>query len=187
MAEIITELVASNALAGFIIIFVARVIDVSLGVFRLLFLNRGYPKLAALTGFFEVTVYIIALGSILSGGQLTGMNIVAYAGGYAAGNIVGAYIEEKMAVGYIVIQIFPPAKLCDQLVERLRAENFGVTRLMGEGRSGPREVLIVTAKRKDQNYILKLMNEMSPTMFFNISDARSIHGGTFPRRKASKK
>lgn len=177
------ETIMANPVYGYFFIFTARVVDVSLDVFRLLMLTRGYAPAAAFIGFFEVSVFVLALGTVISGGLGDPLKIVAYAGGFATGNIVGAFIEEKMALGYVVIHLFPENSCCGELTALLRERNYGVTRISGEGRFGPRDVLIITAKRKDLPYILKKMDEVAPDMFFNISDIRSIHGGVFPRRR----
>lgn len=83
----------------------------------------------------------------------------------------------------MIMHVFPAMSNCDELIARLRKENFGVTKIAGEGSSGIREVLIVTAKRKNVPNILKTINAVEPDTFFNISDIRSIHGGIFPRRR----
>lgn len=175
------EIINANPVWGYFFIFFARVTDVSLQVFRLLMLTRGYALLAAIIGFFEVGIFVMALGVVFAGGLDDPLKIVAYAGGFATGNMVGLFIEEKMALGYAVIQVFPSRNCCGDLISRLRENNFGVTKLVGEGRSGPRDVLMVTVKRKDLRKIVRIMDQLAPGAFFNISDIRSIHGGVFPR------
>lgn len=177
------ETLIANPVNGYLFIFFARVIDMSLDVFRLLLLTRGYAVRASVIGFVEVSVFVLALGMVFSGGLTDPLKILAYAAGFATGNLVGSFIEEKMALGYIVIQVFPPNHCCDNLITHLRERNFGVTRITGEGKTGPRDILLVTTKRKNQPELLKIFNDMSPEMFFNISDIRSIHGGIFPRHR----
>jgi len=177
------DFIANNPLYGYLFIFCARVTDVSLDVFRLLMLTRGYAIPAALIGFVEVAIFIMALGTVMAGGVNDPWKVAAYAGGFATGNLVGLFIEEKMALGYVVIHIFPTRQCCSELLPRLRDNNYGVTSLTGEGRSGPREILVVTVKRKDLSHVLELIDEVEPETFFNISDVRSIRGGVFPRHR----
>lgn len=179
----ILETLFFNPVYGYLLIFAARVVDVSLDVLRLLMLTRGYYMVAAIFGFFEVAVFVLVLGAVISGGSMDPLKIIAYAGGFATGNIVGALIEEKTAVGYVVVQVFPIKSCSEEMACRLREKNYGVTKIAGEGRSGMREVLIVTAKRKYLPGIINTINEVEPDTFFNISDIRSIHGGVFPRRR----
>jgi len=177
------ELIAANPFYGYLFIFFARVADVSLDVFRLLLLTRGYAIPAAVIGFFEVSIFVLALGTVISGGPIDFIKIIAYSGGFATGNLAGSYLEEKMAFGFVVVQVFPSDDCCGELVRRLRDHNFGVTRIAGKGRSGPRDILVVTAKRKNLPQIVKIMDQVAPETFFNISDIRSIHGGVFPRSR----
>lgn len=177
------ETLLANPVFGYFFIFTARVIDVSLDVFRLLMLTRGYALAAAVIGFFEVGIFVVALGTVIAGGLSDPVKIVAYAAGFATGNIIGSLIEERMAFGFVAIQMFPHNSRCAGLIARLRESNYGVTRIAGEGKTGPRDILVVSAKRKNMGSILKIMNDVAPETFFNISDIRSIHGGIFPHRR----
>lgn len=170
-------------LFGYLFIFVARVIDMSLDVVRILMLMRGRRLLAALIGFAEVSVFVIALNEVLKGGLNDPGKIVAYAGGFAAGNYVGSLIEERLALGYSTIQIFPPKDLVDQLICNMRHEGFGVTSVIGQGRDGDRTILFVWIKRKNLKKAITIINDICPKVFYNISDARSISGGVFPYKK----
>lgn len=155
----------------------------SLDVLRILMLMRDRRVLAALIGFVEVTVFVLALNEVLKGGLNDPGKIIAYAGGFATGNYIGSLIEEKLAMGFISIQIFPPNNLVDHFTTVLRKEGFGVTSVTGCGRDGERFILFVLIKRKDLNKALKLIDEVCPDAFFNISDAKRIHGGVFPVKK----
>ena len=178
------DFLALNPYLAYLFVFVARVIDVSLGVFRLLLLTRGYSIPASILGFFEVTIFMLALGTVFAGGMSDPWKLFAYAAGFATGNLVGMTIEEKLAVGYVVMQIFPCLEHCDLLLSTLRNNSFGVTTINGEGKSGPRQILNVTVKRNDLPKLLKIIDQVAPDTFYNTSDIRSIRGGVFPQRKA---
>jgi uncharacterized protein YebE (UPF0316 family) len=177
------EILLANPIFSYFFIFSARLIDVSLGVFRLLMLTRGYAVIAAVIGFFEISIFVVALGIVINGGLNDPVRLIVYAAGFATGNIIGSIIEEKMAFGFVAIQMFPHISQCDNLITSLRSSNYGVTRIYGEGASGPREILFVFAKRKNRGHILSIMNDVAPETFFNLSDIRSIHGGIFPGRR----
>lgn len=176
------EILAVYPVLSYFFIFFARIADVSLDVFRILLLARGYAIPAAVIGFFEICIYVVALSTVMAGGLNDFRLILVYAAGFASGNFIGSYIESRMAVGFVVIQVFPYPGHAEELVSKLRQANFGVTLLTGEGRSGPREILVVTAKRKDQPHIINIINKVAPDTFFNISDIRSLHGGVFPNK-----
>jgi len=172
---------------AYLLIFLARVADVSLDVVRVLLLTRGKRFLAALTGFIEVSIFIVVLNEVLRQGLTDPGKIVAYAAGFATGNYVGSLIEEYLALGYMSLQIFPPARLVAEITGGLREQGFGVTQVVGEGRHGPRTVLFVTLKRRDLGKVLNFLDGLEAEIFYNVSDARAIRGGTFPLRRGNGK
>ena len=87
-----------------ILIFLARIVDVTFGTIRIIFVSRGMKWLAPIFGFFEIMIWLFAIGQVFS--NLTNITYyVAYAGGFACGNFVGIWIEEKMAIGTLIVRI----------------------------------------------------------------------------------
>jgi uncharacterized protein YebE (UPF0316 family) len=83
---------------GALIIFGLRVVDVSMGTVRMILGVRGYRGQAATIGFFEVLIWLIAVGAALQ--HLTSiLHIVGYAGGFAVGNYAGIWLESRFALG----------------------------------------------------------------------------------------
>ncbi len=52
-----------------ILIFFARVTDVTLGTLRIIFVSRGKRMLAPILGFFEVLIWIVAIGQLIRPGK----------------------------------------------------------------------------------------------------------------------
>ena len=156
-------------------IFFARIFDVSFSTIRVLMLTKGKRGLAAFLGFFEVIIYITALGRVVQ--ELNSpLKILAYALGYSCGTLVGGFLEEKLAVGLALVQIIPKNH-SRELIAALRTENFGVTVLEGEGRTGPRSILNITLRRQKIPQLKTIINRIDPDSFFTIFDARSTKGG----------
>jgi len=162
-------------LAGYAFIFFARVIDVSLSTLRTLMIMRSKRLYAAVIGFVEVIVYVIALNKVVSG-LSNPINLLAYALGFATGNYVGITIEEKLAIGLIMVQIITNN---NNLSKDLRDRGFGVTTIEGQGKSGPRYVLLVSLKRKGLNQLMELIDELDKDAFIMVMDTKSIRGGYF--------
>jgi uncharacterized protein YebE (UPF0316 family) len=74
-----------------LLIFLARVVDVSMGTIRVIFVSRGLKYLAPVVGFFEVLIWLLAIGQIMKN-LSSPLCYVAYAGGFAAGNYIGIVI-----------------------------------------------------------------------------------------------
>lgn len=170
-------------LIGYLVIFIARVGDMSLDVLRVLLLTRGRRVWAAVVGFFEVCIFIVILNFVLQDGLNDPGKFLAYALGFATGNYIGSLIEERLAMGFISLQVFPPLDLVPELMVMLRHAGYGVTVVTGEGRDGPRKVLYILSKRKHLNRACGILKKCDPEIFFHITDARTIHGGVFPSKR----
>ena len=119
------------------IIFLARICDVTLDTLRIIYVSRGLKFLAPLVGFFEVLIWLMAITQILS--NMTNITYyIAYAGGFAMGNFIGIAIEEKMAIGTVVIRIITQ-KHAVELIEFLKCDGYGVTHVDAQGAQGPGE------------------------------------------------
>jgi len=137
--------------------------------------------LAAGIGFFEVLIWLMAITQILN--NMTNITYyLAYAGGFAMGNFIGIFIEDKMAIGTVVIRIITQ-KDATELIDYLKCDGYGVTHIEGQGALGPVKVLFTIVKRKDIQNVLDLIRKFNPLAFFTIEDVRSVRKGVFPLMK----
>lgn len=170
-----------SLIIGYFLIFSARVIDVSCATLRMLLLVRGKRLHAATIGFFEVIIYILALGYVVE--RLNDpFSIIIYGLGFASGNVMGSLIEEKMALGNLTVQVITMKESSD-LVEMLREQGFGVTILQGEGREGTHAVLHIILSRKRLNELLALIEKSDKDAFITVLDTRTTRGGVMYDRK----
>src|SRR5512139_2380830 len=117
-----------------LMIFGLRVIDMTLDTLRVLVMMRGRKKIAWVLGFFQASIFVIAITSVLSNLD-NPVNILGYAAGFATGIVVGMTIEERLAIGHIQLSIISPAR-GSALAERLRAEGYAITEISGRGKDG---------------------------------------------------
>lgn len=165
-----------------LIIFLARVSDVSLGTLRMLMLVKGRRLPAATIGFFEALIYVNVLGRVLN--QLDRWEyILVYSLGFAAGNYLGIFMEERMALGYAGVEIIVHSE-SDSLVQFLREKGFGVTVSEGWGKDGPKDILTVIVPRRQLTQLMSLVNDHDSKSFSIVMDARKTMGGYYQRQKA---
>jgi uncharacterized protein YebE (UPF0316 family) len=158
-----------------LVIFGLRVVDMSLDTLRVLFVIRGRKGLAWVLGFFQSTLWVIAITSVLS--NLDNIfNIIGYAGGFATGIVVGMTIEEHLAIGHGNLRIISPRK-GSAITEQLREAGFGVTELPGRGRDGMVTILDVSVQRKDIADVRKLVDSTDPDAFITVEEIRPLHRG----------
>lgn len=161
-----------------LIIFSTRICDVTLDTLRIIYVSRGLKVLAASIGFFEVLIWLFAITQIFK--NLTNpLYYVAYAGGFAMGNFIGILIEERMAIGTVVVRIITQ-KDAAELIELLKNTGYGVTFVDAYGAQGPVKIIFTIVKRKDIERVLELIRSCNPQAFYTIEDVRSVRKGVFP-------
>ncbi len=165
----------------FAAIFFAKIVHVSLGTLRIINLTRGNSVAAAVIGFFEAIIYLVALSMVLSNIDQWS-NILVYGFGFACGNYVGSKIEEKIAVGIAHVQVVT-LQNCGTLENSLRDEGYGVTSMPCYGKEGEHINLRIMMKRREVPAFLKKMKVLDPDAFISIYDTRKIMGGYFTRMK----
>ena len=163
-----------------ILIFVARILDVSIGTIRIVFVSRGDKAIAPLLGFFEVLIWLLAIGQIIR--NLSNFACyLAYGGGFAAGTLIGLIIEEKLAVGVLMVQVITK-KDAGELIANLRASNYGVTVVTARGESGSVDVIYTIIRRSDLGTVVEIIKRFNPNAFYSVENVRSVSRGVFPPR-----
>ncbi len=163
-----------------LMIFAARVVDVTLGTLRIIFVSRSMRLLAPAIGFVEALIWLLAVGQIFQ--HLTNPVLyIAYAAGFAAGNYMGIYLEGKLAMGLQVVRTIT-AEDATELIEYLKENDFGVTSISASGVSGQVRLILSVIKRKDLPRLIQVIREKMPKAFISVEDVRSVNEGFFPQK-----
>ena len=166
-----------------LIIFVARIFDVTLGTLRIIFVARGKRNLAPILGFFEVLIWIVVISQLVQNLE-SATAYIGYAAGFAAGNYFGMWLEDKLALGTYILRLIT-AEESGELVQRLRAAGFGVTTVAGEGKTGMVHLIYTFVKRRDVEAVLSIIHELKPNAFVSMEEVRSTEKGIFPSGMAA--
>jgi len=160
-----------------ILIFLSRIADQSFGTLRLIFLSKGYKYIAPMLGFFEVTIWLIAVSQIMK--HLDNVFCyLAYGSGFAMGNFIGMTLEEHISIGNVLVRIIPNTDTT-QLINKLREQNFGITTIDAEGSKGNVKIVISIIKRKDLHHFVSVINCCNPNAFYTIEEVKTINHGIF--------
>lgn len=160
-----------------IVVFFARICDVTLGTLRIILMARGKNRLSPLLGFFEVLVWIVVIGQLVQNiHSITAY--LGYAGGFAAGNYVGMWLENRLALGTYIVRVILPDK-AQELIKKIHNAGFGVTSVEGQGAIGPVKLVYTVVKRKQVDLVLALIHETAPNAFVTIEEIRSTEKGIF--------
>lgn len=161
-------------------IFLARIIDVSLGTIRMIFVIRGDRVPAAIIGFFEILVYTTAL-SMVVGALNNPVKLIVFCCGFSLGILVGTFIEEKLALGYRGLQVTIEREH-EYIVHELREEGFPVTCWEAVGKAGPKLVLNIMVKRNMANLVADRIYEKDPHAFVVLMEPKQFRGGYIKKK-----
>jgi uncharacterized protein YebE (UPF0316 family) len=148
-----------------------------LGTLRIIFIARGRQRIAPVLGFFEITIWLFAIGQIMQNLSNLGC-YVAFAGGFTIGNYLGIWIERKLALGNQLVRVIAN-KDTTELIGALRANGYGVTRLDGQGCTGPVQVVFTVVQRKEIANVLTLIRHFDPRAFYSVDDVQVAAQGIF--------
>ncbi len=166
-----------------LLIFLARMSDVTLATLRNIFLSKSIRYIVPFIGFGEVMIWLIAISQIMKNLH-NPVCFLAYASGYSMGIFVGIKIEERLALGLQIMRVITAVNP-DMLISALVQNDFGVTTMDGQGSKGPVKILLVVVKRKDIDTVKKIIEETNPHAFYSVEDIKNVSHGVFPGKNNS--
>jgi uncharacterized protein YebE (UPF0316 family) len=156
-----------------VLIFLTRIVDVTMDTLRIVFISRGNKIVAPILGFFEILVWLMAITQIMQ--HLDNFACyIAYAAGFAIGNYLGLILEEKLAIGYQLVRVIT-SKDSSPLIENLRLRGYAATSVSAEGKNGKVHLIYSITKRSNINDLISIINIFNPLAFYSIEDIRSLN------------
>jgi uncharacterized protein YebE (UPF0316 family) len=171
-----------TAALGALLIFCLRILDVSVGTLRVMYMVRGDRKKAVPLAFFESLVWVFAISRIMKEIDNT-TNMIAFAAGFAAGTMVGMTLERWIASGFVLMRVISDVGK-EKLAAEVRAAGFGVTVVSGHGREGEQEILFIVALRRRAQELLNLIRRVDEGAFVTIDPVQKAMGGYLPATAA---
>ncbi len=172
--------ITPDVIIGGMVIFLLRVIDMTLDTLRLLFVVRGRRLIVWILGVITNTIYIVAISNVLTGKNHP-FTILCYAVGYATGNILGMRLEERLAIGYKGIDVISKTN-GDEIAAKLREMGYGVTELTGQGKDGTVKIIRTNVKRKHTKDVQSIIENIDPEAFITVDDLIPANAGGYWRK-----
>jgi uncharacterized protein YebE (UPF0316 family) len=164
-----------------LLIFFARILDQSIGTMRLIFISKGMKYIAPFIGFFEVIIWLLAIGQIMQ--HLDNwLCYIAYGAGFAMGNFIGIILEEKISLGTVIIRVILSME-SPELVSSLKSQDFGLTLVDGEGAKGKVKLIFSIIRRKEIQGFVSTVHQYNPNAFYTIEEVKSSSEGVFRMMK----
>ena len=161
------------------LIFIARILDVTIGTIRIVMVAKGEKIIAPLLGFFEVLIWLIAISQIIENLD-NWVCYIAYGAGFATGNYIGMIIEEKMAMGIVQLQIITRAD-AHQLIEKLKSDGYGITHQEAHGAIEEVSIIYSIIKRNDLSRVDEIIRTFNPNAFYSIADVKFVNKGLYSK------
>jgi len=155
-----------------ILIFLARIVDVTIGTMRIIFVSRGLRVLSVVAGFVEILVWLMAIRQIM-GNLNHWIYYVSYAAGFSTGNYIGITVERHLAIGHIIVRVITQRNAKD-LENHLRDHDYNLTSLNAEGETGPVKILFMVMRRKMLPEVVKTIRRFNPLAFYTVEDLRYV-------------
>ncbi|MCF8424049.1 MAG: DUF2179 domain-containing protein [Bacteroidia bacterium] len=160
-----------------LLIFVARLGDVTMATLRHIFVSKGFKKIVPILGFFEVLIWLVAMRQVFS--HLDNVAcFIAWAAGFSAGTYLGMYIDERLAIGTQIIRIITAEDIIP-LTDALKKRNQGITIVDGHGAVGPVKLIFTIVKRTNKAQVIELIHVHTPNAFYSIEDVKGSEHGVF--------
>ncbi|MHA6248313.1 DUF2179 domain-containing protein [Pontibacter sp. CAU 1760] len=154
------------------LIFFARICDVTLGTLRIVFISKGNKTIAPILGFLEVLIWLIAITQVME--NLSNVaSYLAWAGGFATGNFLGLRVEQKLALGQVMVRVIT-AEPAHTLLEQLIDKGYRLTSVDAQGTRGKVNLLFMVVKRKKLDEVIEIIRNYNPQAFYSIEDVRSV-------------
>lgn len=162
----------------YIVIFCAKIVEVTISTIRLVYINKGEKVKGAILAFVEILIWLIVVSSVLTNIAADPIKIFVYAAAFSLGNYIGVTIESKIAVGLASIQAVVNEDNGEEMAEILRNQGFGVTILDGKGKDDSKKnLLFIQLKRKRIPEAVKLIQQNNPEAYITVNDIKSMVGG----------
>lgn len=141
-----------------ILIFLLRVVDVSLGTMRTIAVIQGRIRISVLLGFVEILIWITAISQVIANLSATPLLLLAYAGGFATGNATGILLERKIALGRVMIRLVTANG--EEIKRRWEKSGARVVIVTGQGAQGEEAVLYCACPRRRARDFVAMAREI---------------------------
>lgn len=150
-------------------IFFARILDVSLGTIKTIYIVKEKRIVSSIISFFEVFIWFLIAREALNT-ELNSLLIpIIYSLGYATGTYIGILLSTKLISGNLTIHIISN-HLSNKQITNLKNKGFGLTKINNN-------YLLTEINKKDLNKLKESIFKIDPHAFIIINESKSTYNG----------
>lgn len=166
----------------YFVIFFSKVIEYALSTLRLIIVANGKKGLGAFLQGIICLIWVVVTGAVVTDVLEDPMKIVMFSLGSAVGSWLGSYLEEKLAIGNIMLTIIVDNELEEKMTEAIRDNGFAVTSMTANGKDKTRTVLMIMVPRKKRRKVVSIIKAIDKEVMIISENASFIHGGYIPEK-----
>lgn len=161
----------------YLIIFLAKIIEVTISTLRIVFISKGQRKIGAFAAVFEITIWVVLAGTVVVGITDDLFKVVAYVAGFAIGCYIGSWLEERIALGNTNINIIASNEVSLSILDILKENGVGYTVLDAKGQKDDNKYIVAYMARSNKKDILNKLKKVEGHFFLSVSDSYGVLGG----------
>lgn len=177
MWDAIVKFFTAATIFEILIIYFARVVEVTLGTLRIILVNKGYRKIGVILSFIEILIWVFVASRVITGITEAPLKGIVYALGFASGVFMGSVVESKLAFGQVLIQTITSTEMGIVIANALRTQGYGVTTLEAKGKDQAKSVLMIYANRKKKDLIISKIKAIDEKVMIVVNDITNVEGG----------
>lgn len=176
--EKLWEIMTVTSVWELLLIFAAKIVEVSLGTLRGILIVKGYRTPGVLLSLIEIIIWVFVASRVITGLVESPMKGIAYALGFSAGVYFGSLLEQKLAFGKLLVQTITSENLGKEIAAILREQGYGVTIVDARGIVEKRSIVMVYSNRRDSSQIIEIILKVDPAAMIVQNDVSTLLGGT---------
>jgi uncharacterized protein YebE (UPF0316 family) len=177
MWQAIWNFLTSVPLWEILLIFFAKIIEVSISTLRIIYINKGYRKLGTALSMIEILLWVFIASKVIVGVAEAPLKGIIYSIGFATGVYLGSILENKLAVGKVYIQAIIMREEASKVTQELRNAGYGVTAISAQGKYRSRKVLMIFASRKNKDDVINRIQKLDDDALIVANEVSMIKGG----------
>ena len=159
-------------------IFFVRILDVSLGTIRTMFVVRGKKLISSMIGFFEILVWFLVVKEALQTESNSIFIAISYSLGFATANYIGALLSDKLITGNVSVQVFTNNNNLEKI---LREHGYGVSSVVYTGyeEEAHKHMLFINIDKKKEKALRELIKKNDKEAFIIVNETKYVENGYF--------
>ncbi len=156
-------------------VFFARILDVSIGSVRTVYLIKQKNFIACILAFIELVIWFYVARETLTMDNISFVIVMSYALGYAIGTYIGGIINKYFIDGNLMILIFTK-KDTIKIRNILKKSGYGISSIT---MSDDNNLLLVEIRKKELKRLRELIKKIDKKAFVIVNETLEVQNGYF--------